>query len=459
MKLSVSDKQMKSLLKGKPVQLKYKDLTSATPNIKIGMLGGALTKKIQRAMKEQRGCRCQLSPEEIESVEGGAMNIKKGLKKVGKDIQRGFKKNIVDTGVGKQIAKSLIDVGTDVVLPAALAGLSTYATGDPMLGKVAGDVAGSQLNKLAAKYGYGLKGKPLKAIKDKMTTLLKPIAETDKKAKALTTKIFKEGEKVLDLPEISITGGKISFKTVTKGLKSAAKQLWREAKPVLKHYGEEAISMAAPMIEEGLASVAESYGVDPVSAKIGAKSLTSYGSAKAKRALDKNLTKQKSQTPQMALDKVSNIVQDRGDKLIQDVKLKGLESIQKYVPAEQRDTATQMLLSQTQKAEDDLRSGVEQTESALLGRVSGKQKGVRGMGRKIGKAVLSSGRKVPLIEGGALAPQRDDMGTLLSHTHPATMPMKPKAELPQGQISGGSFRGYSGRGTLQYDEMLGGSFR
>lgn len=435
MDLSVTEKQLKNLLKGKPVQLKHSALINSDPNVKIGTCGGALTKKVRDAIRLSKGVRVTLNPDEIASVTalGGKINVAKSLKKVGKDIQKGFKKNIVDTGVGKEIAKTLIDVGTEQVLPLALSGVSTYLTGDPTSGEIVGKVAGEKLNKLAGKYGYGMKGKGLKIIKDKMTTLLKPVAQTEAKAKSLTNKIFKEGTAVLDLPEISIKGGKISMKKIGKTLKKAAKDLWNEAKPVLKYYGEEALKMAEPIIEEGLASVAESYGVDPAVADVASKSLVSIGKKKATRGLNKHITKKPSQTPEMAVDKVSMLVQERGDKMINDAKMKGLESIQRYVPPDQRDKATELLLSQTQRAEDALRSGVESAESATINTLNAPLQRMRG-GRISDLSLMHS-------------PLKDDMSTLLNVNHPATMPLKPRPNVPQGQIYGGSFRGYSGKGT------------
>jgi hypothetical protein len=458
MEVALSQRQLNNLVKGSPVQISHAGLTSSSPNTSLTALSEGMRKKIARAVRENRGCRVQLSPEEAQGVQtelgGGKVKIGKAFKKLGKNISKGFKKEIVDSGVGKEIARGLIDVGTDVVLPTALAGLSTYATGNPMLGEMVGNIAGTQLNKLAERYGYGLKGIALKAKKDAMTNLFKPVVNTAKQARELTNKIYKDGEKVLELPEITIRGGKIKWKKVGRKIKNTAKSLWRESKPILKHFGEQAIKMAEPMIEEGLASVAESYGIDPVTADMGIKTISSYGKKKAERGLDKYLTKKPSQSPEMALDKVSANVQERGNKLIQDAKVKGLESIQKYVPPEQRDTATEMLLAQTSKAQDALRDSVEGVEMSLKERLDNLKQSKSGRGRKVGRAVLPSGRVMPVMQGGAVASMRDDMGTLLTPFHPATLPMYPSSNLPQGQISGGSFRSYGGS-----FRSYGGSFR
>jgi hypothetical protein len=513
MEVALSQRQLNNLVKGRPVQMSHSALTSSSPNVAMEKLSDSLRKKIDRAIRESRGCRVQLSPEEASSVSsslgGGKINIGKAFKKLGRNIkkgftkdiinptkkiagvvergfnkeiveptkkvagvvERGFNREIVDSGLGKQIAKSLIDVGTEIVLPTALGGLSMLA-GDPtgMSGQVVGSIAGKELNKLAGKYGYGVKGKQLKAIKDEMTAMFSPIG---KRAKALTAKVFKEGDRVLDLPEISIRGGKITLKSIGRAIKKGAKDLWRKARPVLKHFGEKAIEYAEPLIEEGLSAVAQSYGVDPAVAEVGTKTLVSFGKSKAKRGLDKYVYKGQSQSPEMAIDKASAIVQQRGDEYIQKAKVKGLESIQKYVPADQRDMATQKLLEQTSRAEQVLRDRVEATEDVLQKKVGRKKgevlqevlspegSGMCGRGRRVGRTMLPSGRVLPLTSGGAVygslerVGMRDDMSTLLSPFHPATQTFRERPNLPQGQISGGSFRGY---GTLEMDAMLGGSF-
>jgi hypothetical protein len=486
MEVALSQRQLNNLVKGRPVQMSHSALTSSSPNVAMERLSDSLRKKLDRAMREKRGCRVQLSPEEASSVStslgGGKINIGKAFKSLGRDVKkgftkdiinptkkvagvidRGFKREVVDSGLGKQIAKSLIDVGTEVVLPTALGGLSMLA-GDPtgMSGQVVGSIAGKELNKLAGRYGYGIKGKPLKAIKDQMTSMFSPLG---KHAKTLTAKVFKEGEQVLDLPEISIRGGKVTLKSIGRAIKKGAKSLWRQARPVLKSLGESAIAYAEPLIEEGLSAVAQSYGIDPVVAEVGTKSLVSFGKAKAQRGLDKYVYSGKSQTPEMAIDKASALVQQRGGEYIQKAKVKGLESIQRYVPPEQRDMATQRLLEQTDRAEQALKNRVEATEDVLqsgvrrVKRVGSEQPEMvaqQGMGmRRVGRVMLSDGRVLPLTSGGAVVGSlervgmRDDMGTLLSPFHPATTPFREPPNLPQGQISGGSFRGYG---------MCGGSF-
>jgi hypothetical protein len=131
-------------------------------------------RRIMTAIKKNKGVRVALKPEEdvVAMTEGGAFSLKsvgksfsKGAKSVSKGVsqgskvlKKGFDKTIVDSGVGKQIASNLIDLGTNVVLPAAFTEAS-MALGDPtgMSGAMAGQLAGNYLNKEAAKGGYGIK--------------------------------------------------------------------------------------------------------------------------------------------------------------------------------------------------------------------------------------------------------------------------------------------------------------
>jgi hypothetical protein len=135
-------------------------------------------KKLLTGFKRNKGVRIMLEPDEIDAtmMKGSGINIGKAFKKLGRDIKKGatkafsevdravikpvakgFKKEIIDSGLGKKIASELIDVGTQIVLPTALGGLSMLA-GDPtgMSGQIVGSIAGKQLDRLAEKGGYGI---------------------------------------------------------------------------------------------------------------------------------------------------------------------------------------------------------------------------------------------------------------------------------------------------------------
>lgn len=368
-------------------------------------------------------------------------DIKKGVRKASAKTKRGFKKEIVDTGVGKKIASTLVDVGADVLLPAGTSALS-MALGDPtgLSGAVVGKVAGDQIQKQAEMRGYGLKGKALTSQKNKMTEHFKMMGASPKHAKALTNKVFREGEAVLDMDEVAITGGKISLKKVKKDLIKDAKQIWREARPILKYAGETAMSMAEPLVESGLKTVAMSYGVDPATADVASKVFTISAKDKTQKGLNR-VSKRKSKSPQEYVDEASKVVQDKSQKYIEKAERKGRKVIEK---SDMTEEAKQMALGELEKkvqeAKDVVDLNVEKAESQV-------------------QKVLS--KKKPLqstqqdMTGGMGLYSRDDMSTLLSPDSVAKQPFIPRPNVPQGQIWGGGL----GAGSLYMDAQLGGSFR
>jgi hypothetical protein len=129
-------------------------------------------RRIATAIKKNKGVRVALKPEEdIVAMEGGSIlgSIKKGLNKAGKTIskgankagkvvKKGFDKTIVDSGVGKEIAKTLIDVGANYALPAvgAVAGEMLGGPLGGVAGAAAGQYAGKYISDEAHKGGYGM---------------------------------------------------------------------------------------------------------------------------------------------------------------------------------------------------------------------------------------------------------------------------------------------------------------
>lgn len=368
--------------------------------------------------------------------------LKQGARKTGAKVKRGFNKEIVDSGVGKEIASRLVNVGSDVLLPAGTSALS-MALGDPtgLSGAVVGKVAGDQIQKSAEKHGYGLKGKSLTAQKNKMTEHFKMMGASPKHARALTNKVFREGEQVLDMDEVPISGGKISLKKVKRELIKEAKNMWREARPVLKYAGETAMAMAEPLVESGLKTVAMSYGVDPVTADVNSKMFTSGIKDRAQKGLNR-ISKKKSKSPQEYVDEASKVIQDKSEKLIEKAEKKGRKVIEKSpLPAEAKQMALDKLNNQVQEAKNVVDLNVEKVESQI-------QKG-------LSKKKMSVQPTQQDMTGGMGLYSRDDMSTLLSHDSVAKQSFIPRPNVPQGQIWGGGL----GAGSLYMDTMLGGSFR
>lgn len=170
--ISCSPAQMRKLKSGGAVTLTPSHFVEGAPNRIVVMPN--TSRRIQTAMRRNKGVRIALKPEEdlVAMTEGGKISLKsigKTLGKTAKDvgkvyadtgkvIKRGFDKTIVDSGVGKKIASHLIDAGTQVLLPAAGSALS-MVLGDPtgMSGEIIGNIAGNELDALAARRGYGMK--------------------------------------------------------------------------------------------------------------------------------------------------------------------------------------------------------------------------------------------------------------------------------------------------------------
>ena len=371
--------------------------------------------------------------------------LKRGVRKASAKTKRGFNKSIVDTGIGREIASTLIDVGADVLLPAGTTALS-MALGDPtgLSGAVVGKVAGDQIQKAAekkgyGKCGYGLKGKALSTQKNVMAEYFKQMGLAQKQAKALTNKVFREGEQVLDREEVKISGGKIKLKGVRKDLLKGAKEIWREARPVLKFAGETALDMAEPFVESGIRTVAMSYGADPETADMTAKIFTATAKEKAQSGLNR-ISKKKSKNPQEYVDKASSIIQDKSSKYIAQAEKKGLEQVAKSgMSDEAKQLAMDKIKERAEKAQNVVDLNVEKVESQIQNAITSRRRAFQNTQQD--------------STGGMGLYSRNDMSTLLSADSVAKQPFYVRPNIPQGQISG-----ISG-GSLYGDTMLGSSFR
>jgi len=169
--------QAKKLVQGGAINLPLRQMGSDKGS-EVILLKPSNASKLLSSFKKSKGLRLILEPDEINEtmMNGSGINIGKAFRSLGRQIKRGtkkafrevdravlkpvakgFKKEIVDSGIGKEIAKGLIDAGTQVLLPAASGALSVMM-GDPTgkSGEILGSIAGQQLDKLAGKYGYGI---------------------------------------------------------------------------------------------------------------------------------------------------------------------------------------------------------------------------------------------------------------------------------------------------------------
>lgn len=311
---------MRKLRSGGAVTLTPSHFVEGSPHRIMVMPNTA--RRIATAMRKNKGVRIALKPEEdiVAMTEGGAISLKsigrafskafdpkkngvakafdpkqngvakafepvgKELVKTGDVIKRGFQKEIIDSGVGKEIARNLINVGTDVLLPAALGGLSTLA-GDPtgLSGQAAANIAGRYIHQAAAKGGYGTKkgmrrvGAPRGArlayddlevvggstyaqrLARRTRNTFKPVAEAFKKiarnpvVKEIGKQALREGAKVagealsaytgnpaagIALERVAVAGGDklIDSGNVKKAIGASGKQAKRVAAEVVDDY-------------------------------------------------------------------------------------------------------------------------------------------------------------------------------------------------------------------------------
>ena len=158
--IEVSAAQMRKLVSGGAITLQPHQFVGSSPHSMMVMPNTA--RRIATAIKKNKGVRVSLKPEEdIVATEGGNIlgSLKKGFSKAGKVVKKGFDKTIVDSGVGKSIAKNLIDVGANYALPAA-AGVAGEMLGGPLggvAGATAGSYAGKYISDQANKGGYGIR--------------------------------------------------------------------------------------------------------------------------------------------------------------------------------------------------------------------------------------------------------------------------------------------------------------
>jgi hypothetical protein len=257
-----SPAQMRKLKSGGAVTLKNSNFDEGAPHRMMVM--PATSRRIQTAMRKNKGVRVALKPEEdiVAMTEGGKVSLKsigktlkktatdvgKAYKDTGKVIKRGFDREIVDSGVGKQIARELIDVGTKYVLPEGLSALSMMA-GDPtgMSGQIIGDMAGERLDRLAARKGYGV----FKTIKKVTGINKKAIVKT---AKDVGKTAVRVGAKAAGEALTAYTGNPAAGMALERVAVSAADRAIdsKSAKDILKNAGRGAKSQAKMIAVEGI---------------------------------------------------------------------------------------------------------------------------------------------------------------------------------------------------------------
>jgi len=257
-----SPAQMRKLKCGGAVTLKNSNFDGDAPHRMMVM--PATHRRIQTAMRKNKGVRIALKPDEdvVAMTEGGKISLKKigktlkkatydvgsAYKDTGNVIKRGFDKTIVDSGVGKQIARELIDVGTKYVLPEGLSALSMLA-GDPtgMSGQIIGDMAGERLDRYAASKGYGLFKTIKKVTGVNKKAIVKAAKDVGKTAVRLGAKAANEAlTEYTGNPALGNALERVAVSSADRAIDS------KNAKDILKNAGRGATSQAKMIAVEGI---------------------------------------------------------------------------------------------------------------------------------------------------------------------------------------------------------------
>jgi hypothetical protein len=189
----ISKPQMRKLMKGGAINVKPFNIVSPDDAPYRITMGRGKAKKMMGSFGKGKGYRLAVLPnEEVVMIEGGKVKssaeINKAIRSAGKKAvkgyiggvqegidgtnyvagvtKRGFNREIRDSGVGKQMAKDLIDIGATMVLPAATGVLGEVLLPGPLgaaLGSTTGAIAGKYISEAAERKGYGVYKKLSKA--------------------------------------------------------------------------------------------------------------------------------------------------------------------------------------------------------------------------------------------------------------------------------------------------------
>jgi len=182
----ISKPQMRKLMKGGAINVKPHNIISPDDAPYRIKMGRGKAKKMMGSFGKGKGYRLAVMPnEEVVMIEGGKVKssaeinraIRNASKKAVKGYlggvqegidgtnyvagvtKRGFNREIRDSGVGKQMAKDLIDIGATMVLPAATGVLGEALLPGPLgaaLGSTTGAIAGKYISEAAERKGYGM---------------------------------------------------------------------------------------------------------------------------------------------------------------------------------------------------------------------------------------------------------------------------------------------------------------
>lgn len=219
--LHLTRKQINKLMKGQGVNIPLSQMGSDKGEAVV-MLNPSNAKKMLSSFKRMKGMRLALGPDELQAsvMSGRGFNIGKEFKKLGKTIKKGVnrgvkevsklgrkglseledfgedaeaglkmagretKKGFIRAGreikkgaeskTGRKIIRGMVDVTSDLVIPAVSASLGAMAGVDPEAMAEMGSLGGDYLQEYARKKGYGMANKIMKGsqeMKDRMAKL------------------------------------------------------------------------------------------------------------------------------------------------------------------------------------------------------------------------------------------------------------------------------------------------
>lgn len=268
--INCSPAQMRKLKSGGAVTLNSGHFADNAPHRLV--LTPSSSRRVQTALRKNKGVRIALKPEEdiVAMTEGGKISLKsigKTLGKTARDvgkvyadtgrvIKRGWDREMVDSGLGRNIASNLIDVGSNILLPAALGGVSMLA-GDPtgISGNVVGSIAGKYIDEAAARKGYGMKprqGKGFFKTLKKVTGINKK--DVVKVAKDVGKQAARVGAQVAGEALTAYTGNPMAgqaFERIAVGAADRAIDS-KSGKDVLKNAGKGAMKQGKLIAVEGI---------------------------------------------------------------------------------------------------------------------------------------------------------------------------------------------------------------
>lgn len=283
--ISVSKGQLSKLKKGGAINIKPSMIVAPEDAVQRIRIGRGKSKKMMNALGKGKGYRLAVMPNEdlMEVMEGGKISIKgtvfdrrfkspselrdtfgvTAIGKAGKEgakgaaetagvVKRGFNREIRDSGVGKQIAKDLIDIGTNMVLPAAGGVAGELLLGGPVgaaVGSTVAGVAGKYIGEAAERKGYGV----YTAIKGRgLYKKLSKVGISKKMAKSAGKALLKEAAKAGGEALTAYTGNPaagIAFEQVATKAGNKAIDT-SSVKKTVRSLGPEAKMLAVELVDD-----------------------------------------------------------------------------------------------------------------------------------------------------------------------------------------------------------------